>query len=111
VKQWINFDWGAWFIDLCRKVKDGQPHRRRFTAMFPDEWGSYYPHFQKDGVKIYILGRKDGDVEHWNEALPDAEVKAWGSENSRTQGLTIKLRSRSQAEAFLKTVGHYSEEV
>jgi hypothetical protein len=23
VKRWIDFDWSAWFIDLCRKVKDG----------------------------------------------------------------------------------------
>jgi hypothetical protein len=38
VKQWIDFDWGNWFIDLCRQVKEGQPQRRRFTAMFPDEW-------------------------------------------------------------------------
>ena len=110
VKQWIDFDWGAWLIDVCRNVKEGQPQRRLFTAMFPDEWGSYYPAFQKDAVNIWIRGRRDGDIEHWNDVLPTIEIKTWGSDNSRTQGLSFKLRSRSEAEMFLKAVGHYSED-
>lgn len=111
VKQWIDFDWGGWFIDLCRKIKDGQPNRRRFTAMFPDEWGSYYPTFHKDGIKIWILGRRDGDLEHWGEVLPTIEVRPWGSDNSRTQGLSFKLQTRDEAEQFLKAVGHYTATV
>lgn len=76
--------------------------------MFPDEWGSYYLSFHKDAVKVTILGRKEGDMEHWREALPFAEVWSWGTDNSRTQGLAFKLRSRQEAEEFLKAVGHYS---
>lgn len=108
VKQWIDYDWGIWLIDLCRDTKDGQPDRRRFTALFPDHWGSYYLNFQKDGVKVTVLSRKDGDIEHWQQTLPFADVWTWGSENSSVQGLSFKLSSRDEAEQFLKAVGHHS---
>jgi hypothetical protein len=108
VKQWIEYDWGAWLIDICRQIKDGQPERRRFSAMFPGEWGSFYMIFQRKGVKVWILGRRDGDLEHWEQSLPTAEVSTWGSDSSKTQGLNLKLSSRTEAEDFLETVGYYA---
>jgi hypothetical protein len=111
VKQWIDFDWGAWFIDICRESRDGDPRRRRFSGLFTGEWGSYYPHIHRKDVTIYTRGRRDGDIEHFKQSIPGAEVKAWGSDQSTSKGLTIKLTTRQQAQTFLKTVGHYSEDL
>lgn len=107
VKQWIEYDWGPWLIDICRQIKEGQPERRRFSAMFPGEWGSFYMIFQRKEVRIWILGRRDGDLEHWKQNLPSAAVSTWGSASSKTQGLNLKLSSRTEAEDFLKVVGHH----
>lgn len=106
IKKWIEYEWGRPFVDLCRRDKDGDPGRRRFTAMFPDQWGSYYLVFQRTGVKVFTHGRKDGDADRWREALPGLEVDEWGSEETRSKGLNFRLLSQDDAERFLSVVGY-----
>jgi hypothetical protein len=105
VKQWTDEHWVASLIDVLRLVKEGDPRRRRFSSMFANEWGSYSFIIQRRGANIYIGGRRVGDLELWEKALPSAEISTWGSESSQTQGLRIKLKWASSALEFLAAVG------
>jgi hypothetical protein len=106
IKNWITYAWGRELIDLCKRFKDGDPRRRRFSAMFPSgDWGSCHLTFQKQAVSVHTYGRREGDKAHWESALPGISIDEWGSEASQTQGLTWRLTTEEEARTFLKAVG------
>jgi hypothetical protein len=105
VKDWLEYDWGRPLIDYLRSLKDGDPNRRAFPAMFPaDDRGSAYIKPQKKEVRVDVIGRRDGDLEHWSKLLPGIDVSAWGQADT-VQGLTFKLSNEKDAKKFLKGVG------
>ena len=104
MKTWITYDWGAEFIEYCRRIKDGDPTRRRFVHMFVEEGTSYYVTFQRDAVVIRSQSRVDSDVERWRRAIPHLEMTEWGSDETKNQGLTLWLRSTADVDAFLSEV-------
>lgn len=105
VKEWVEHDWMVPLIDIFRGLKDGDPKRRRFSSMFGNEWGSYNIAFRKAGLRVYIRDRREGDLEHWGQVLPDGEVKSWGSDITRREGITFKMTTWDAVKRFLIDVG------
>lgn len=108
VKQWVLNSWQQRFIDYCRRFKEGDPRRRRFSSMFADEWGPYSIGLRRDGARIYIRGRRDGDMAYWEKALPNVEISEWGNEDTGRVGLTFRIDTAKDASDFLSAVGHSS---
>ena len=106
VKTWITYSWGVQLIDFCKTLKDGDPRRRRFSAVFSTDWGSCNLIFQKSSVSVYTTVRREGDKEYWTTRLPGLSVEEWGSESTKSQGLSWRLTTKEQAETFLAAVGH-----